>query len=271
MKKVILIIIAILLAALLGYAAYKACTISLSYKESRDTYQTVSNAYTTRVELTFPDTDDEPIIINGVEQEAGMFDPIVIIRDTCPINVDFEGLLELNKDCVGWIYHPDDTAGIDFPVMQGRTNQDYLHQLITKKLNAGGSIFMDWQNKRDMTNYNTILYGHAMADGSMFGQLKRYWNQAYYEKYPYLYFSTPTQNYRLEIIGCITRHISDREPYAFFNTVEELHAYLEKVVEESVIDSATDIYNVEKIMTLSTCSHEYGGARWLVICNVVPI
>lgn len=73
-----------------------------------------------------------------------------------------------NKDVVAWIRfkHP---KIISYPVMQKNDNDFYLHRNIKKEYSFAGSIFMDYHNNKDFSDSNTLIYGHNMANGSMFG------------------------------------------------------------------------------------------------------
>lgn len=82
----------------------------------------------------------------------------------------FHSLLGMNRDITGWI-RLDDTP-IDYPILQARDNNYYLDKNYKKQSTRAGSIFMDFRNNVELGSRNTILYGHDMKDGSMFGNLK---------------------------------------------------------------------------------------------------
>ncbi|ANU44954.1 class B sortase [Enterocloster clostridioformis] len=84
--------------------------------------------------------------------------------------VDFQKLLSINKEVVAWISIP--ALELEYPVTQGEDNEYYLHYAYNKEPNFAGSIFLDFRNHADFQAQNTILYGHNMLNGSMFGSLK---------------------------------------------------------------------------------------------------
>ena len=86
--------------------------------------------------------------------------------------IDFDGLRAMNGDIVAWIQIPG--IGVDYPVVQGKDNEHYLHYTFDGKANKAGSIFLDYRNRADFTDSKVILYGHNMKDGSMFSNLKKY-------------------------------------------------------------------------------------------------
>ena len=61
---------------------------------------------------------------------------------------------------------------------------------------------MDFQNQEDLSDRNTIIYGHNMKDGSMFGTLNQYQSQALYRNYPYFYMYVPGYIYEYQIFSC---------------------------------------------------------------------
>ena len=77
-----------------------------------------------------------------------------------------------NSDTVGYL-QIEGTA-IQYPVVKGKDNEYYATHTFAKKRNASGSIYMDCKNSADLSDFNTVLYGHNMKDGSMFHDLLQY-------------------------------------------------------------------------------------------------
>ena len=104
--------------------------------------------------------------------------------------VDFDELLKLNPDTVGWLrFHPEPSI-INYPVVQGEDNQEYLHKTFSANENTLGTIFLNVDNSKDFSDKNSIVYGHRMKDGSMFRHLWDYDDQEFYSKNPYFYIYT---------------------------------------------------------------------------------
>ena len=85
--------------------------------------------------------------------------------------VDWKKLWKTNKDVVGWIKMD---SGADYPILHGDSNEEYLHTDLYGDYNINGSIFVNADNSRDWSDPNTIIYGHRMNNGSMFGSNKKY-------------------------------------------------------------------------------------------------
>ena len=183
--------------------------------------------------------------------------------------VDFDALKKLNPDVVGWIYQKD--AIINYPIMRGSDNDRYLHADINKKYSVSGSIFMDYRNSADFSDFNTIVYGHHMHDGSMFKSLRGYTKENdYYKDHKTLELITPDKKYHLEIISSyITPATSDAYKYSFINEAEK-QAFIDYAVKNSKISTGVTATTNDKIVTLSTCAYDYDEARYVVVCKAVP-
>ena len=189
--------------------------------------------------------------------------------EPAPISVDFETLQSQNPDIVGWIYCPG--TNINYPIVQGESNQSYLYRSHTGERNANGSIFLDFRNLRDFSDFNNIIYGHNMGVGEMFGTLKQFADQKFYEEHPVMWLLTPDKAFRLDLIaGMVTP--SDSETYELFSYQEYLHERMEYALSHSSFDAGeVDISQIQQVLTLSTCSYEYATARYVVIGSMVEI
>ena len=92
-----------------------------------------------------------------------------------------EVLKEISKDAIAWIT-VDDTR-IDYPVMQGVNNKEYLNKDPFGKYSLSGSIFLDSRNSRDFSDPYSVLYGHHMDYGAMFGALDEFKKQDYFDSH----------------------------------------------------------------------------------------
>lgn len=94
---------------------------------------------------------------------------------------------------------------LSYPVVQGEDNQYYLHHTYEKTENFAGTLFADKKNAPDFSDPNTIIYGHNMKNGTMFGSLKKFKDQAVYNAEPYIWLLTPDVNYQYEIFSALTK------------------------------------------------------------------
>ena len=186
-----------------------------------------------------------------------------------PIQVDFEELRLYYPDVIAWLHCPG--TNINYPVMQADNNDYYMHRLPDGKESAGGSLFVDCSNSWDFSDANTIIYGHDMQDGSMFGYLHNFDSQSYYENHPVFYLLTPVYNYRMDIF-CGAVVPSDSDLYRLKMNDDELQAWLDRVNLASMIHPNAMIdRDAEHFLTLSTCSYEYENARFIVVGSLKQI
>ena len=172
-----------------------------------------------------------------------------------PIEVDFDKLKSVNEDVVGWIY-VDALPDISYPIVKGKDNQTYLHQTYEKNYNFAGTIFVDYENSGDFSDCNTLVYGHNMKNGSMFGHLKKFReDDRLYKQDKYFWILTPERNYRYEIISAYTTGVNSDTYTLFKGPGEEFEKYLETIKGYSEIQTDdTDLTIKDKIVTLSTCT-----------------
>lgn len=159
--------IAVCLAVFL-FSLFNVISIIQNYREIDKTYDEAAGQFT-----EIPSQTSE-------EESGGIGVP----------EVDFDALLQVNNDVIGWIYLED--TDISYPLLCGRDNQQYLFQSYEKKYLTAGSIFIDYRCSRDFTDSRTVVYGHNMHNGSMFGKLDKFTKESYMEKHPYVYILLPT-------------------------------------------------------------------------------
>lgn len=151
---------------LMAAALYELIPALLAYKREDDTYEALRDAYVAGQPGAASDDQEE-----GEELPAWYE----------VLQVDFETLKEANPDVTGWIYF-DNIEQIDYPVLYSGDDETYLHTDLYGNASKSGCIFMEGNNVPDFNDCHTILYGHNMKNGSMFGSLKQYKNDGFYEK-----------------------------------------------------------------------------------------
>lgn len=190
-------------------------------------------------------TEDEPVV------------------DTAPPVVDFAGLQAVNPDILGWIY----SAGtpINYPVVQGDTNETYLYRMVDGSENKCGSIFLDCGNGRDLQDANSVIHGHNMNNGSMFSELKKYAKQEYYDQHTVIWLVTPEQTYSIQIFAAFVTDVESEVWKQTFSSEEEFTAWKSDMAKKSFFKSKVYPAVGEKVVTLSTCSYEFDNAHFVVI------
>lgn len=169
------------------------------------------------------------------------------------ISSGFHTLLQLNPDIAGWL-KIDDTP-IDYPIVQADNNDDYLNRNYMREPMNAGSIFMDFRNDIAAQNRNTVLYGHRMKDGSMFGSLKKFLDNDFFNTHRTFRYSTLYKNYEAEIFSVYYTTTDVDYIQTRFVSDEDFTSFLQSVRERSIYKTDTVVTAEHPIITLSTCDY----------------
>ncbi len=183
-------------------------------------------------------------------------------------NIDFAGLQQINPEIVGWIYVPG--TQIDYPICLGSDNNYYLTHSFRRSQNALGAIFAPAETSDDLRDAHTILYGHNMRSGKMFGELSNYESSEFRDRYPYVYIYTPDQSYTCTVYAAYrTRYDSAVYTIGYETGTEVFREWINDTVEHAAYDCGIAPTGQEQIFTLSTCV-DSGSAkdRYVVQCVV---
>ena len=186
--------------------------------------------------------------------------------------IDWKALKKKNPDVVGWILIPD--TDISYPIVQGSDNSYYLNHTFEKKENYAGAIFMDAGADASFQDRNTIIYGHNVKHGTMFAELEKFKEQAFFEQHPYLYIFTEQQNYRCEIFSMYSTSATSASYRLQYADDADFKGYVDMVKELSDFKRKVSVKRRDRIVSLSTCSYERNGQpdelRYLLHAKLVP-
>ncbi len=242
----LLLLLAVLAALFSGYKVY---TLWQEYRQGEESYEQLSDRFV----ISTPE-------LPHITIPAGMEEPL---SETAPIAIAFDELLAECGDVVGWLYCAD--TPINYPVVQSSDNEYYLRRLLDGSYHINGTIFLDYRNSPDFSDWNSIIYGHNMKNDTMFGTLQKYKEQSYYEDHPVWYLLTPEKDYKIELIGGYTTPSTSADTYAIPDSSQGRDDLTEKARKESTFQTETDIGDSDRIVTLSTCAYEYEGARYVLV------
>ena len=247
MKRKIVLIIAI---GVFLFSAYQLFNIYQEYYKGTKEYKEVRDDIITKVE---PSEDSDLKETNKEEKLTAE-----------EFQVDFDKLLEINKDAIAWIRF-DNPEKINYPVVQTTDNNTYLTKTITGQQNSSGSIFMDMINESDFTDRNTFLYGHNMKNGAMFGELDKYKASDFCEKHPYFYIYTPDGKVRTYQVFAVAIVEDDSASYQIhFEYEKDFLAYVDMVRKVSLYDTKVPVGGEDTIVSLSTCTNTTATQRLIV-------
>ena len=187
---------------------------------------------------------------------------------------EYDLLYQENSNLIGWI-KIEDTV-IDYPVLQAEDNEYYLNHNFSKEEDRNGSIFMDYQCDVTKGCDNTILYGHHMKSGKMFGSLQKYSNKSYYEKHPYITFDTIYEKGTYQVMYVFRSKVYSEEDitfkyYQFINAAseQEFNSCMNEMTALSLYDTGVSASYGDKLLTLSTCDYQESKGRFVVVAKKV--
>lgn len=187
------------------------------------------------------------------------------------MTVDWDALRASNSDIVAWIYIPG--TNIDYPVVQGKDNDEYLHTDFYGTKNAivsVGSIFLDYQNAKDFSDANNVLYGHHLNDGTMFSAIAEMASQSKFDDARVIYLLTPNGNYKLRTFSLIHCAADDPLVQTTFASAEEQASYIQDKIGRTVVDvdDVPDVSAMTKTFALSTCDNSADNGRYVLFAYV---
>ena len=186
------------------------------------------------------------------------------------VEVDFTAWQNLNGDVRAWIHN--EAIRVDHPILKSPDNEYYLTRDLDLSYKAMGSIFFDFRNQTDLSDPNTIIYGHNFDNGLMFSNLVWYKNQQFYEKHPFYYLYTPEQVYRVDIAaGIVVSETDVTYLVVDFDSDTEFRNLIQTIEENSVIDTEIVLTPEDRMVTLYTCTNDWQGQRFVVIGKITPL
>lgn len=182
-------------------------------------------------------------------------------------NQVFSELADINNDTVGWI--TVNNTKVNYPVVQSIDNDYYLKHDFHKQKNSYGWIYMDYRNNIFNLSNNTIILGHNLKNGMMFGTLRYVINESWYknEENQIITFNTKVKNMKWKIFSIYRIPVTNDYMYANFANLDEFQSFIDTIKSRSIYDFNTEVTKEDHILTLSTCAN--GSSQRLVIHAVL--
>lgn len=222
--------------------------------------------------------DNNQVLESASDVQADMIKlkpDVELDADEEPDNSDsFAELLKINEDVCSWLTM--DNTRIDFPVLQGDTNLSYISTDVYGNFALAGSIYLDSNNDPEFNDSYSLLYGHHMADGRMFGDLDLYKDETFFKENTTGLLILPRKAFNLKVIACLVVKANDRwffEPMHVQDEIEDLLNY----TEENALHLHRDMLRIARqtedlhLLALSTCSSEFSDARTIVLTLMEPV
>lgn len=184
-------------------------------------------------------------------------------------------LLEQNPDTVGYI--TIDGTQVDNPVVQTVDNDYYLNIGFDGQEFRAGTVFMDYEDVfgayPEQWSENIVLYGHNMADNTMFGSLRKYRQDLeYYKEYPFITLSSNYADYTYVMFGLVITSGNADADFMYW-CMEELYdkesfdSYVNTIKSKNMIENNVDVTYGDSLLTLSTCYSDEDNSRFLIVAR----
>ena len=235
-KRTLIVIVLLIIAAICGFLYVREYNVEQSEIAE---YKSIQAVYTTTEMMVAADMQPLPYQV-----------------------IDFDSLLEINKDTIGWVSIPD--SEINYPVVQTSTNTKYLNTSFTGESSKSGSVFMDTKNKANPLDKNTVIYAHHIIGRSdMFASLLEYKEKEYYDEHQRIQFDTVWEQHGWWRIFAVINLNVKKSNFNYlqleFPSGEDFANWIESAKELSAYDTGVGVRPSDKILTLSTCDRSNYG------------
>lgn len=203
-----------LAAALMLFAGYRLISVILEYREAGAEYQELTQYAPTggQLEEVAVLAENAPFLAAIEGQSAGANLPLM----------NFSSLSALNEDSWGWLTIPD--TAISYPVVQGEDLDYYRQHTFLRRENRAGALFLSIYNTA-ATDFNHVIYGHNLKNGSMFHDLTRYQEEGFFREHRYGLLYTPERTYALRAFAAYEADVNSGYDRVVFASQQEREAY----------------------------------------------
>lgn len=179
---------------------------------------------------------------------------------------------EQNSDVIGWLTVPG--TDVDYPVVRTTDNEYYLNHNILGEESKHGAVFMDFRNADADQQKHIIIYGHNMKNGTMFHSLLNFKQKSFFTENRIISFNwngtdTMWEIYLAAVIPLVDGHMinyvetrfEDNDEFASYMT--DMIAYA-RTAQSSVVSDSAAVSGTDQVLTLTTCTYEADGSRFVV-------
>ena len=277
-QKVLGRLAAVLAVAFFGYFVYAEVAEVMHTRElerlARERQEAMQQAAVTDEN---PTTQEEPV--EGDENTEPVEESNPFARDelvdpaTLTVLPEYEEFLSQNPDLVGWLTIQG--TKVDYPVVQKAEDNDYyLNHSFDGSEDSAGTIYVDYRSDIVNPTTNTMVYGHNMKNGTMFGSLKNYLQEDFFKEYRYIQFNTIYEHrlYQVVSVGLSEVAYQDENSYRYYNFIqannmEEWQEFVDNVNSLAIYQSDVTLEPSDEILTLSTCNSYTEDGRLFIVAK----
>lgn len=168
-----------------------------------------------------------------------------------------------HSNSVAWLYIPD--TNINYPVMQSGDNEYYTRRAADGSYLYAGSLFMDYRCSSDFSDFNSVIYGHNMGNGTMFADIPNYENEEYFMEHSYGWLTTD-DNVQLIDFFAVARTVDTSGLYLADSTFEKWDSQLRNCAS---IYKEIEVTESDHLLMLSTCTGAEGSSRTILAGKII--
>ena len=262
MKRIFFIALTVICAVIFVLCTLKIYRLYTDERKSAESFESLAELVS--------DVPSETVTITA-ENEADETQTFTEPKKITPQD-KYGAVHEQNSDFIGWI--TIDGTNINYPVMQTKKEPDYyLKHGFDKSYSEYGVPYLQWDCDA-LTSDNLVVYGHNMKNGTMFSDLERYADEAFYQSHRYICFDTLTDYGTYEIIAVFRTTAYSDDGFKYYNFVDaedtaDFNSFVEKCKELSLYDTGVTAEYGDKLLTLSTCEYTRTNGRLVVVAKLV--
>jgi len=216
------------------------------------------------IEITVPieSTETTEATADPTEESEAVTEPVSPLAQ-------YQKLQEENPDMAGWLYIED--TSIDYPVMHTpKDPEKYLHKNFQGEESYAGVPFIDYRCREDSDNL--VIYGHNMADGTMFHTLVDYDKKEHWQTHPVIHFDSVDEQREYEVVSAFYDRVyyTHEKNFKFYNFIDaanetEYNSAVKKFKEKSIYDTGVTPEYGQQLITLVTCTYHVENGRFVVV------
>lgn len=216
-------------------------------------------------------TKEEASNSGSQTKEKAQIDGFETIPEILP---QYQEIFAQYPELFGWLRIPG--TQIDFPVMRtgGDDPEFYLHHDITGAESAEGSLFVDTLSSLYPQDDNTVVYGHNMKNGHIFGTLKQYGTVTFFQEHQKIYFDTIYEIGVYEAVAVLKTRIRNENEQGFryyqffqYENEKEFQECRDFVEENRLFETGSTLQYGDRILMLSTCEYSQENGRLVVVAR----
>lgn len=180
-------------------------------------------------------------------------------------NPSLQDLQKINADVCAWLT-VDDT-GIDYPVVRGKDDMEYINKDVYGNFALSGAIFLQSANQPDFSDPYNLIYGHHMSNGAMFGDVVEFADEEYFATHQTGTLYLPEKTCAITFFACVEADAMDSQIYGYIgepDTNGQMQQLLQYVQEHAVQYRDIGVTPQDSVIALSTCAESATNGRVIV-------